>query len=144
LFCWTGKGRESNPTNASANVLADASVNSWPTAANSRRTVSRRFGHFLTLYGDTAKLLFTDTDSLTYEIETEDVYEDFQKNKDKFDNSNYPQNSKFYDETNKKVIGTFKDKAAGALIKEFIGLRSKMYSSMKDNDDNSKTAKGIK
>ena len=114
------------------------------TSANSRPTVSRHFGHFLTLYRDTAKLLFTDTDSLTYGIETEDVYEDFQKNKDKFDNSNYPQNSKFYDETNKKVIGTFKDKAAGVLIKEFIGLRSKMYSSMKDNDDNSKTAKGIK
>ena len=28
-------------------------------------------------YGDRAKLLFTDTDSLTYEIETEDVYQDF-------------------------------------------------------------------
>lgn len=38
-------------------------------------------------YGDKAKLLFTDTDSLTYEIQTEDVYKDFWCDKDKFDNS---------------------------------------------------------
>ena len=46
--------------------------------------------------------------------------------------------------TNKKVIGKFKDEAAGVLIIEFVGLRSKMYSYMKDNDKGGKTAKGIK
>ena len=52
-------------------------------------------------YGDRAKLLFTDTDSLTYEIETEDVYQDFWKDKDKFDtcNSDYPENSPYFDKT---------------------------------------------
>ena len=95
-------------------------------------------------YNDKAKLLFTDTDSLTYEIETKDVYKDFWQDKNKFDNSDYPKDSKFYDETNKKVIGKFKDKAAGVVIKEFIGLRSKMYSYIKHNNQNSKTAKGIK
>ena len=44
-------------------------------------------------YGDRAKLLFTDTDSLTYEIEAEDVYQDFWNDIDKFDNSDYPENS---------------------------------------------------
>ena len=44
----------------------------------------------------------------------------------------------------KKVIGKFKDEAAGAVIKEFIDLRSKMYSYIKDNNQHSKTAKGIK
>ena len=44
-------------------------------------------------YGDRARLLFTDTDSLTYEIEAEDVYKDFWNDKDMFDNSNYPENS---------------------------------------------------
>ena len=69
-------------------------------------------------YGDKAKLLFTDTDSLSYEIETKDVYKDLWKDKDKFDNSDYPEDSKFYIETNKKVIGKFKDEAAGLVIKE--------------------------
>ena len=95
-------------------------------------------------YSRKAKLLFTDTDSLTYEIETEDVYRDFWNDKDKFDNSDYPENSPFYDNTNKKVIGKFKDEAAGVPVCEFIGLRSKMYSYMKDNDKGGKTAKGIK
>ena len=60
-------------------------------------------------YGDKAKLLFTDTDSLTYEIETEDVYQDFWKNTDKFDYSEYNEKSQYFDKTSKKVIGKFKD-----------------------------------
>ena len=43
-------------------------------------------------YGDRIKLLFTVMDSLTYEIETEDVYQDFWNDKDKFDNNDYPKN----------------------------------------------------
>ena len=42
------------------------------------------------------------------------------------------------------VIGKFKDEAAGIPITEFIGLRSKMYSYVKDNGKNEKTAKGIR
>ena len=95
-------------------------------------------------YGSKAKLLFTDTDSLTYEIETSDAYQDFWNDKDKFDNSDYPQDSQYFNATNKKVIGKFKDEAAGIPITEFVGLRSKMYSYMKDNDKGGKTAKGIK
>ena len=37
-----------------------------------------------------AKRLFTDTDSLVYEIETDDVYEYFYDDKDFFDLSDYP------------------------------------------------------
>ena len=94
-------------------------------------------------YGNKAKLLFTDTDSLTYEIETNDAYNDFFKDKSKFDNSDYPENSPYFDKINKKVIGKFKDEASGIPVVEFIGLRSKMYSYMKDNDKCEKTAKGI-
>ena len=51
-----------------------------------------------------ANLLFTDTDSLVYEIETEDVYEDFYKDKNLFDFIDYPQDSKFFDPVNKKEM----------------------------------------
>ncbi|XP_068720593.1 uncharacterized protein [Montipora capricornis] len=95
-------------------------------------------------YGSEAKLLFTDTDSLTYEIEADDVYQDFWNDKDKFDNSDYPQDSQYFNTSNKKVIGKFKDEAAGIPITEFVGLRSKMYSYMKDNQKGGKTTKGIK
>ena len=95
-------------------------------------------------YGNKAKLLFTDTDSLTYEIKTKDAYADFWKNKDKFDNSDYNKESPFYNDSNKKVIGKFKDESAGIPITEFVGLRSKMYSYVKDNERTARTAKGIK
>ena len=95
-------------------------------------------------YGDKARLLFTDTDSLTYEIEAEDVYRDFWIDKNRFDNSDYSESSPYFDNTNKKVIGKFKDEAAGVPICEFVGLRSKMYSYNKDNQTGGKTAKGIK
>ena len=58
-----------------------------------------------------------------------------------FDNSDYPKNSPYYDETYKKVIGEFKDEACGFPITEFVGLKSKMYSYVKDNETGGKTAK---
>ena len=95
-------------------------------------------------YGDNSRLLFTDTDSLTYEIQAEDVYQDFWNDRHLFDNSDYPESSPYFDKTNKKIIGKFKDEAAGVPITEFIGLKSKMYSYVKENQTGGKTAKGIK
>ena len=79
-----------------------------------------------------ADLLFTDTDSLTYEIKWDNVYEESFKWKDLFNFSNYSKDSKFFDETNKKVIGKMKDEFGGVIVIEFVGLKSKMYS-MKKN-----------
>ena len=79
-------------------------------------------------YGERARLLFTDTDSLCYIIQTDDVYEDLYNHKDMFDNSDYSKSSKFFFDENKKVIGKFKDEAAGNPIGGFVGLKSKMYS----------------
>ena len=56
-----------------------------------------------------AEVLFTETDSLTYEIKSENFYEKLFKHEDLFDFSNYPKDSKFFDKTNKKVIGKMKD-----------------------------------
>ena len=81
------------------------------------------------VYGKTIQnLRKTDTDILTYETKSENVYEDFFKWKDLFDFSNYSKNSKFFDDANKKVIGKMKDVFGGVIIDEFVGLKSKMYS----------------
>ena len=73
-------------------------------------------------YNNKAKLLFTDTDSLCYEIETKDIYKELWEDKQLFDNSDYPKDSPYFSVENKKVIEKFKDEAAGMPIREFIGL----------------------
>ena len=74
------------------------------------------------------ELWFTDTDSLTYEIKSKNVYEEFYKWKDLFDFSNYSKDSKFFNETNEKVIPKMKDEFGGVIITEFVGSKSKTYS----------------
>ena len=98
-------------------------------------------------YDNKAKLLFTDTDSLMYEIETEDFYKDISGDVEKrFDTSDYPENhpSGIPTGINKKVLGMFKDEAAGKVIKEFVGLRAKMYSFILDEGEETKKCKGVK
>ena len=88
-------------------------------------------------------MLFTGTDSLTYDLKSEDVYEEFFKYKHLFDFSNYPKNSKFFLETNKKVIGKMKDESEEKIIDEFVGLKSKMYSIKNVDGKLSNRAKGV-
>ena len=96
-------------------------------------------------YGDKAKLLFTD--SLMYEIQTEDFYKDISVDiKDRFDTSNYPPDhpSGIPSGFNKKVLGTFKDEVGGKVIDEFVGLRAKLYSYKMFEGEESKKCKGVK
>ena len=65
-------------------------------------------------------MLFTDTDSLTYEIKPEKVYKQCFKWKDLFDFNNYPKDSRFFDETNKNVIGKMKDEFGRVIVIEFV------------------------
>ena len=102
------------------------------------------YNHIKQNNNNKAKLLFTDTDSLTYHINTNDIYKDFWFDKEKFDFSGYNVESEFHDSTNKKIVGKMKDETAGLPIIEFIGLRSKMYSYVKDDEKSCKRAKGIK
>ena len=90
-----------------------------------------------------AELLLTDTDSLTYEIKSENAYEEFSKWKDLFDFSNYSKDSKFSDDANKKVIGKMKDEYGVVITDQFVGLKSKMYSIRKINRSESSTAKRV-
>ena len=71
--------------------------------------------------------MFTDTDSLVYEIETENVYEDLYKQFLFFNFSDYPLHSIFFDLNNKKVIGKMKDEFKEKIISKFVELKSKMY-----------------
>ena len=105
------------------------------------------YNYIKTKYGDRAKLLFTDTDSFLYEIQTEDFYKDISGDvKDKFDTSNYPENhpSGIPTGINNKVLGMFKDEEAGDNMKEFIGLRAKLYSYKMEEGTEKKRCKGIK
>ena len=102
-------------------------------------------------YSNKAELLFTDTDSLMYLIQTDDFYHDINKDiKKKFDTSVYVDNhpSGIKTGVNKKVIGKFKDEAAGRQITHFVGLRPKLYSfkveEKKEGEEKMKGEKEVK
>ena len=70
-----------------------------------------------------------DTDSLVYDIKAEDFYRDIAEDVEtRFDISGYEPDRPLSIGKNKKVIGLMKDKLGGQIMKEFIGLRPKMYS----------------
>ena len=96
--------------------------------------------NFTKKYFDT-ELLFTDAYNLSYKIKSEDVYEEFFKHKHLFDFSNYPEDSKFFDPTNKKVIGEMKLESEGKIIGGFVGLKSKMHYMKNIDGKESNTAK---
>ena len=102
------------------------------------------------MYPNRAKLLMTDTDSLFYEIKTDDFYKDISEDvESRFDTSEFDKKHPaissvgFKVGVNKKVIGMFKDETAGKQILEFVGLRSKLYS-YKLNEKEHKRCKGLK
>ena len=104
------------------------------------------YGYILPKYGKNQKLLFTDTDSLCYEIETEDFYKDISGDVEKgFDTSNFPKDHPSgIQGKNKKVPGMMKDEAGGRIIEEFVGLRAKLYSYKMFEGKEEKKCKGIK
>src|SRR6266516_3771590 len=91
-----------------------------------------------------AELLFTDTDSLCYEVTTEDVYADMRQNLDWYDTSNYDPSHPNYSRKNEKVVGKMKDECAGVPPIEFLGLKPKMYSVLTAEGVEKSTAKGVK
>lgn len=108
------------------------------------------YGVVKKFFDNRASLLYTDTDSLLYEIKSDDAYcELYSKAREFIDFSNYPPDHPCYDPVNKLVPGTFKDECKSKIITEFVGLRSKMYSlrvlsgEEKNIFEESKAAKGV-
>ncbi|KAK9409538.1 hypothetical protein NXF25_000713 [Crotalus adamanteus] len=98
-------------------------------------------------YRDRAELLFTDTNSLVDEINTEYFYADMSEDMEKlFDMNKYPVDHPSGVKTgvNGEVLAMFKDEAKGKLIEELVGLRAKLYSYKKFEGDEEKKCKGVK
>ena len=93
-------------------------------------------------YGEKAKLLYSDTDSLLLAIETENLYADLQEIAHEFDFSDYPKDHFLYSDKNKKKVLKMKDEMNGVAIEEYVGLRAKMYSIYSPAKEK-KCAKGV-
>ena len=77
-----------------------------------------------------------------YETKNEDVYKDFNKDKEMFDFSNYSTKSEYYDNSNKLVVGKMQDETVG--VEEFVALKPIMYLYLVDDNNEHNNAKGIK
>ncbi|XP_070163544.1 uncharacterized protein [Polyergus mexicanus] len=101
--------------------------------------------YMLPLYRDKCKIMYTDTDSLIYRVECEDIYENMKRDIDKFDTSDYAMDNAYgMPLANKKIPGAMKDENAGAIMTEFIGLRAKMYALRVAGKSDTKRIKGVK
>ena len=95
-------------------------------------------------YPEGLTLCYMDTDSLIYDIETEDFYKDIAEDvKDRFDTSDYNPLRPLPVGLNKKVLGLIKDKLGGEIMTEFVMLRPKMYA-YRTGSTESQKCKGIK
>ena len=96
---------------------------------------------FKTYLGEDAvdKFITNMIEEIKTEIKTEGVYEDFSSDKEIFDFSNYSTKSKYYDDSNKLVIGKMKDETGGLATEEFVGLKVKMYSFLVGNSKHKKS-----
>ena len=110
------------------------------------KVVMNKHDYMKQKYPEGLTLCYMDTDSLIYDIETEDFYKDIAEDvKDRFDTSGYNKRSHrpLPVGLNKKVIGLMKDELGGQIMTEFVTLRPKMYA-YKTRSAESKKCKGIK
>ncbi|XP_066581769.1 uncharacterized protein [Prorops nasuta] len=104
------------------------------------------YDYMLPTFGSKCKAMYTDTDSLVYSIECDDVYSVMKRDLVKFDTSDYPADNRYgLPRVNKKVPGLMKDENNGKIMTEFVGLRAKMYTfKVQDCTKITKKAKGVK
>ncbi|XP_018401236.1 PREDICTED: uncharacterized protein LOC108778519 [Cyphomyrmex costatus] len=97
------------------------------------------------MFNKNCKIMYTDTGSLIYRIECDDVYAAMKRDIARFDTSVYPANNAYgIPLANKKVPGLMKDENNGAIMTGFVGLRAKMYALRVDGKKDTKKAKSVK
>ena len=105
------------------------------------------YDYMVPKYGlEKSKLCYMDTDSLVYDIKTEDFYEDIANDVEaRFNTSGYSKTDfrPLPIGINKKVIGLMKDELGGKIMTEFVELRPKLYSYKKLGGSEDKKCKGI-
>lgn len=94
-------------------------------------------------YGENIRLIYSDTDSLVMHHYCENIFDEMKKIEKIMDFSNFPKTHFLFNENNKKKLGFLKDETAGQYIKEFIALKSKLYSFELFDGNNVKKAKGL-
>lgn len=102
------------------------------------------YDYVKTTFGDKAKLLYTDTDSLIIKFNVDDFYEFMKKDINLFDTSDYPEDKQFgLPRVNKKQLVKMKDENSGKIMTELVGLRAKLYALKVDGESVQKKAKGV-
>ena len=96
-------------------------------------------------YGNKAQLLYSDTDSYVIALYVDDIDAEYGKYplKDYMDTSNFDKNHPLYSVTNKGKLGLLKSESGSKIIKEFCGLKPKMYSILIQDDTTCMSAKGV-
>ncbi|KYQ47079.1 hypothetical protein ALC60_13906 [Trachymyrmex zeteki] len=103
------------------------------------------YDYVIPLYRDKYKIMYTDTDSLIYLLECENVYENIKRDIARFDTSDYPEGNAYdIPRVNTKIHGLMKDENNGAIMTEFVGLRAKMYAFRVIGRSDTKRIKGVK
>ena len=100
------------------------------------------YGYVKPKYGENAKLCYMDTDSFIVHVKIDDIYKDIAEDVDtRFDTSNFEMGRPFPKGNNKKLIEMMKEELSGQIMKEFVEIRAKTYTYLKDNNDEDKKPK---
>ena len=100
------------------------------------------YDHVKPKYNEYARLCYMDTDSFIIHAKTHDIYKNIAEDvKTIFGTSNFEKGRPLSKGKEKIVIGPMKDELGEQIMKEFVGLRGKTYSYLKDSSDKDKKAK---
>ena len=116
-------------------------------ALDMSETVTYEFwwDHVKPKYNENARLCYMDTDSFIIHVKTHDIYKNIAEDvKTIFDTSNFEKGRPLSKDKEKIVIGPMKDELGDQIMKEFLGLRAKTNSYLKDSSDKDKKAKDTK